>query len=332
MTEIKDNKKNELVPVVVETTPAALLQLAVQKDLDITKLEKLMELQEHWQAGNARKEFLTAMSNFQFACPVLKKTKEVTFNQTKFSYAPIGEITGAIKKPLNDNGLSFRWEIKEEGELITLTCIVSHASGHSESTTMSAAKDISGSKNQIQSRGSTITYLQRYTLIAALGISTADEDDDGKEVVVSKKQPVTKPKPEPKNNIPVPEISEGWKNKIAACKTPGDVDQVIAANVETVNRHPHLKKFLEDRKTELAEEIVKGPPHQLDEIPGINAEKGGKPPITNEQYKTSMTLICNGDLQEYYRVLADYSMDGSQATKLKSAYTEAKEKKNKVSS
>src|SRR6185503_4639414 len=39
--------------------------------------------------------------------------------------------------------------------------------------------DASGSKNAIQAIGSTLTYLQRYSLVQALGLAAA-EDDDGK--------------------------------------------------------------------------------------------------------------------------------------------------------
>ncbi len=45
---------------------------------------------------------------------------------------------------------------------------------------MEAPADTSGSKNMVQARGSTITYLERYTLCAILGIATADEDMDGR--------------------------------------------------------------------------------------------------------------------------------------------------------
>lgn len=167
-----------------DPNPSALLQLAVQQNLDIDKLEKLMELQERWQAQQARKEFLSAVSQFQAICPTLEKTKRVEFTnkagyKTKYSYASLGDIVESIKKPLSDKGLSFRWEIQDTENKLTVTCIVSHLLGHSEKTTMSAAKDDSGGKNEIQQRGSSITYLQRYTLIAALGISTADEDVDG---------------------------------------------------------------------------------------------------------------------------------------------------------
>src|SRR5690606_5500273 len=37
--------------------------------------------------------------------------------------------------------------------------------------------DSSGSKNAIQAIGSTLTYLQRYTLIQALGLAASDDDD-----------------------------------------------------------------------------------------------------------------------------------------------------------
>jgi hypothetical protein len=42
-----------------------------------------------------------------------------------------------------------------------------------------AGADQSGAKNSIQAIGSTISYLQRYTLKAALGLAAAN-DDDGK--------------------------------------------------------------------------------------------------------------------------------------------------------
>ena len=45
---------------------------------------------------------------------------------------------------------------------------------------MTALADKTGSKNAVQAIGSTVTYLQRYTLIGALGITTADDDMDAR--------------------------------------------------------------------------------------------------------------------------------------------------------
>jgi hypothetical protein len=44
---------------------------------------------------------------------------------------------------------------------------------------LAAAPDASGSKNAIQAIGSTISYLERYTLLALTGLATHDMDDDG---------------------------------------------------------------------------------------------------------------------------------------------------------
>jgi hypothetical protein len=44
---------------------------------------------------------------------------------------------------------------------------------------MTGPLDDSGNKNKIQQAGSTVTYLQRYTLLAVTGLSTQDQDDDG---------------------------------------------------------------------------------------------------------------------------------------------------------
>ena len=45
---------------------------------------------------------------------------------------------------------------------------------------MTAQADTSGSKNAIQSIGSTITYLERYSLLALTGLAAHEMDDDGK--------------------------------------------------------------------------------------------------------------------------------------------------------
>lgn len=269
----KKNKimENEIIKIETEATPSALLQLAIQQNLDIEKLERLMQLQERWEAAQSRKEFLTAVSKFQAQCPALEKTKKVEFTnkagyKTKYSYAPLGEIVASIKAAMSNNGLSYRWELEDTADKIICTCIVSHLTGHSEKTTMGAAKDESGSKNDIQQRGSSITYLQRYTLIAALGISTADEDVDGhkeeEKTKVETKPPVYPPVTEKKTNglakqpeiIPDDEqhIIDQWLQKINESKTTDELKRVYSEGKTMINNTPVLFSAKESRKKELA--------------------------------------------------------------------------------
>lgn len=155
--------------------PAQLMQIAVEKDADVDKLEKLMQLQERWNAGQAKTGFYEAFTKFQSELPVIEKRK--TAHNTK--YAPLSDIVEQIKPMLLANGLSFRFE-QNHSDGIEVTCVVTHSLGHSERTTMKASADTSGSKNSVQAIASTVTYLSRYTLTSALGISTADEDMDGR--------------------------------------------------------------------------------------------------------------------------------------------------------
>lgn len=174
----------ETTQEIVKQTPHDLLSQAIEKGLDVEALGKLMDLQERWQANQARKLFFEAFTEFQAKCPDIRKTKEVRFKESdikpQYHYAPLADITRQIGPMLKANQLSYRWEITDNSEEIKVTCLVSHVDGHTERTTMSAKADTSGSKNAIQARGSAIEYLKRYTLIGALGISTADSDIDGR--------------------------------------------------------------------------------------------------------------------------------------------------------
>ena len=162
-------------------TPTSLVRLAVEQNFDIDKLEKLLQLQRDWEAGEAKKAFFAALSKFQSELPPILKTGKADMGPKagRRKFASLGAINEAIRPWLYANGLSFRFSQTQSALGITVTCIVSHCDGHSEETTLTAGADVSGGKNPIQSIGSTITYLERYTLVGALGLTTVDEDDDG---------------------------------------------------------------------------------------------------------------------------------------------------------
>lgn len=165
----------------------SLIASAIEKgQASIEVIERLVDLQDRQQAKKARADFYDAMSSFQSYLPLIRKQGEASF-QTRnggnmsYSFARLEDIDAAIRPELVNHGLSYRYETKSEQGRIEVTCIVTHRSGHSERATMASVADQSGNKNAIQQVGSTITYLQRYTLVAAFGLTTADSDRDGVE-------------------------------------------------------------------------------------------------------------------------------------------------------
>lgn len=164
-------------------TPAQLLQVAVEKGAALDQLERLMALQQQWEAAEARKAFYVALSAFKADPPKLGKNKLVSFDtgrgKTEYRHATLDHVSEEIGKALTKHGLSHRWEVAQKDGKIIVSCVLSHVQGYSEKVTLEAGADTSGSKNSIQAIGSTVTYLERYTLLAATGMATA-EDDDGR--------------------------------------------------------------------------------------------------------------------------------------------------------
>lgn len=172
------------VPAVM--TPAHMLAIAVEQGADLDKLQKLMDLQDRWEAAQARKAFAAAVAGFKADPPKLTKNKHVRFQTSKgvteYDHATHDEVTEKISKALAAHGLSHRWNVEQLEGRIRVTCHLTHVAGHAESVTMVSAPDDSGGKNGIQGIASAVTYLQRYTLLAITGMSTGDaaDDDDGR--------------------------------------------------------------------------------------------------------------------------------------------------------
>ena len=171
-------------PAALAITPADLLRIAVDKGADLDRLEKLMDLQQRYEADQARKAYVADMAAFKLNAPDIVKDKQVGYkdkneNFVGYSHATLGNVTRTIVEGLARHGFSHRWDTEQQGVNVIVTCILTHRMGHSERTTLTAPKDDSGKKNNIQQMASAITYLQRYTLLAATGLATQDQDDDG---------------------------------------------------------------------------------------------------------------------------------------------------------
>lgn len=169
--------------------PGQLLQMAIESDADLAKLEKLMDLQERWEQKQAEKDFYHAKALFMNEKPVVPRTKVSAY--TKKPYAPLGTMQKIVDPVLSKYGFSYKWDKKQDEKNLTVICVVTHQSGHSENTSMTAPYDSSGNKNDLHSIGSSDTYLKRYTLASALGI-TIDDDDDGNSGG-GKEQPKSRP-------------------------------------------------------------------------------------------------------------------------------------------
>lgn len=163
------------------TTPSDLLRIAVERGADLSQLEKLMDLQERYEAKQAKRDYDAAFSAFKAEAVMILKGRKVTDGPLRGkSYAELHDVVNAVTPALSKHGLSSSWKLtKDEKDWMQVTCYLRHVNGHEESVSMGGPPDAGGAKNAIQARASTKTYLERYTLKAITGLSEQDDDDDG---------------------------------------------------------------------------------------------------------------------------------------------------------
>jgi uncharacterized protein YyaL (SSP411 family) len=162
-------------------TPMELLARAVASGATIEVLTGLMDLQERYERAQERREASQALKAFDEAIAAAKAEIPVIVKGTQghnYVYADFAAIARVVDPILSSHGLQYRFRTVQTDKAITVTCVL-FGHGHKEECTLSGGADTSGQKNAIQSIGSTLTYLQRYTLVQMLGLATA-KDDDGR--------------------------------------------------------------------------------------------------------------------------------------------------------
>ena len=189
------NEVTKIAPTVASTLPAdpmvsMIERIAMDPGADLAKLEKMLEMKERLDEREARRAFDRAIASAKADIPPILKGGTVDYtnkagDRTYFKHETLDGIASVIDPILSENGLSYRFRSKQEGGQLHVTCVVAHRDGHFEETTLQGSPDTSGSKNAYQAVGSAATYLQRYTLKLALGLS-ASKDDDGAAVAPPK--------------------------------------------------------------------------------------------------------------------------------------------------
>ena len=173
----------------------SMIGQAISAGQDPKVISEMMALMERAEARRARQAFDAAVSAAKGEIPPIFKDRTVDFTsqkgRTNYRHESFAGIAKVVDPILNRHGLSYRHRSAQANGKLTVTCILSHAAGYAEETTLEAAEDHSGNKNTIQAIGSAATYLQRYTLKLALGLSTTDRDDDGQAAGNPGKEPIT---------------------------------------------------------------------------------------------------------------------------------------------
>lgn len=212
-------------------SPMGMMLAALNQGAQLDQIEKMMDLQDRWQKGEAKKAYDTAFAAFKAEAVKIIKGKDVKDGPLKGkSYAELHDVVNAVTPALSKHGLSSSWKLtRDEKDWMEVTCYLRHVGGHEESVSMGGPPDAGGAKNAIQARASTKTYLERYTLKAITGLSEQDDDTDG-------------------NAERDEELRDSWISKIAQADTLDQAVKIWEAGCEAIQKTNNLAAFAAFKK------------------------------------------------------------------------------------
>ena len=166
---------------------AVIERLATNPALNIETFRELLRARRQEEDRAAERAFNDAMSQAKGELQPVLKTRDVDYpskkeggGRTKYKYESFADVARSVDPVFSAHGLSYRFGIEQGGDLVRVICIVSHRDGHSERIKLEGKVDPgSTGMSMVQALGSALTYLQRYSLRAAIGLA-AGVDDDGR--------------------------------------------------------------------------------------------------------------------------------------------------------
>lgn len=180
---VKQDAKPVAVPMTADTSAmiGMIERVAANKDVDVGKLEQLLNLQERILEKQARSAFDAAMADMQAELPVILERGEIAVGGVvRSKYAKFEDINEQVKPILKAHGFSISFRPNTTNGKVTVVGILSHRLGHREQAEIELPVDTSGSKNPVQAVGSSVQYGKRYVLEALLNLTSRGQDDDGR--------------------------------------------------------------------------------------------------------------------------------------------------------
>ena len=170
---------------------AVIARAAADPRTDPPKMQALLNMQTQIEDREAQKEFTRSFIALQEELPPIRRDGKIEIREKDASgsrergrvqqstpYATFNNIMKAIKPLLIKHGFALSFATEPVGERLLVKGILD-GHGHQRTTSFPLPAETSGSKNNVQGWGSSMSYGKRYCTIALLNIvSEAPEDQD----------------------------------------------------------------------------------------------------------------------------------------------------------
>jgi uncharacterized protein YqgV (UPF0045/DUF77 family) len=171
---------------IADHSPEALLAAAIERQLPVESIERLLAMRRELKAEWARERYFESLAAFQRECPEIEKTTAVPNKDgtPRYYYAKLGDIVQQVKDILAEHGFSYTVHPTDESVegWVTAKVVAHHRDGHDEESSMSVPIDPEAYMNAPQKVAAARTFATRYAFLGVLGIVAVDEDDDAQSI------------------------------------------------------------------------------------------------------------------------------------------------------
>lgn len=157
---------------------------ATNPDVDVDKMERLLDMQERILNRNAQMAFNAAMTAAQ--SEMRRVSTDATNPQTRSQYATYPALDKALRQVYTKHGFSLSFDTGENppAGYVRVVCHVSHSEGFSRAYHADMPADGLGAKgNAVMTKthatGSAMSYGMRYLLKMIFNVAIGEDDDDG---------------------------------------------------------------------------------------------------------------------------------------------------------
>lgn len=183
---VSDQEQKQLAPTEgYQTTGqmiATIAELAKNPDVDVEKLDKLLDIQIRMMDRQAKIEYDQALARVQSEMPRIKENGEIKNKngQVVAKFLKYEDIDKVIRPMLQAEGFSLTHSRRDANGKMVVTTALKHRNGHQESVDMPLPYDAPNQlKNAVQCAVSTYSYGKRVNVCSLLNIVAEGADDDG---------------------------------------------------------------------------------------------------------------------------------------------------------
>lgn len=183
MSELVAQKESAVERVAPNITPMSLMQMAIDKEGSIDVIERLVAMQMAFTDREDKIAFRGAMTTFKENMPKIVKERIVKnkVGDEMYRVTALEDVADPVMKALVNLGITYRYKTADlpDGR-IRVTCILGlrGTAYEEEGSTLAAPPDVEGGKSPLKAVGSTTSYLEKYTLMASVGMHVYGTDPE----------------------------------------------------------------------------------------------------------------------------------------------------------